>query len=265
MIDLPDFDADVFIEKACRFIQEKVETSNSNGVVIGLSGGIDSTVVAGLAVKALGANNVKGFVLPSTSTSDEDLFDAELVKTGLDIECDFISIDDFVENFLSSCSNEKLPDEYKEIALMNVKPRMRMTILYYYAAIYNSLVIGTGNKTEIQLGYFTKYGDGGVDLLPIGDLYKQEVKSVARKLNVPESIINKAPTAGLKPNQTDESEIGLSYPIIDRILYLYLEENKSTDEISNLLDIQQNKVERIIKMIKNSQHKRSTAPILNKK
>jgi len=159
MIDLPDFDADVFIEKACRFIQEKVETSNSNGVVIGLSGGIDSTVVAGLAVKALGANNVKGFVLPSTSTSDEDLFDAELVKTGLDIECDFISIDDFVENFLSSCSNEKLPDEYKEIALMNVKPRMRMTILYYYAAIYNSLVIGTGNKTEIQLGYFTKYGD----------------------------------------------------------------------------------------------------------
>jgi len=265
MIDLPDFDADVFIEKACRFIQEKVETSNSNGVVIGLSGGIDSTVVAGLAVKALGANNVKGFVLPSTSTSDEDLFDAELVKTGLDIECDFISIDDFVENFLSSCSNEKLPDEYKEIALMNVKPRMRMTILYYYAAIYNSLVIGTGNKTEIQLGYFTKYGDGGVDLLPIGDLYKQEVKSVARKLNVPESIINKAPTAGLKPNQTDESEIGLSYPIIDRILYLYLEENKSTDEISNLLDIQQNKVEHIIKMVKNSQHKRSTAPILNKK
>jgi len=265
MIDLPDFDADVFIEKACRFIQEKVETSNSNGVVIGLSGGIDSTVVAGLAVKALGANNVKGFVLPSTSTSDEDLFDAELVKTGLDIECGFISIDDFVENFLSSCSNEKLPDEYKEIALMNVKPRMRMTILYYYAAIYNSLVIGTGNKTEIQLGYFTKYGDGGVDLLPIGDLYKQEVKSVARKLNVPESIINKAPTAGLKPNQTDESEIGLSYPIIDRILYLYLEENKSTDEISNLLDIQQNKVEHIIKMVKNSQHKRSTAPILNKK
>jgi len=84
-------------------------------------------------------------------------------------------------------------------------------------------------------------------------------------LNVPESIIDKAPTAGLKPNQTDESEIGLSYPIIDRILYLYLEENKSTDEISNLLDIQQNKVERIIKMIKNSQHKRSTAPILNKK
>lgn len=265
MIDLPDFDADAFIEKACQFIQEKVETSNSNGVVIGLSGGIDSTVVACLAVKALGANNVKGFILPSTSTSDEDLFDAELIKTELDIECEFISIEDFVDNFLSICSDEKLPDEYKELALMNVKPRIRMTILYYYAAIYNSLVIGTGNKTEIQLGYFTKYGDGGVDLLPIGDLYKQDVQSVARKLNVPESIIDKAPTAGLKPNQTDESEIGLSYPIIDRILYLYLEKNLSNDEISDLLDISLNDVERIIKMVKNSKHKRLTAPILDKK
>lgn len=265
MIDLPDFDVDEFIERACEFIKEKVETSNSDGVVIGLSGGIDSTVVACLAVRALGANNVKGFILPSASTSDEDLFDAELVKTELDIECEFIYIDDFIDNFLTVCSNEKLPDENKELAVMNVKPRIRMTTLYYYAAIYNSLVIGTGNKTEIQLGYFTKYGDGGVDLLPIGDLYKQDVQCVAKKLKVPDSIINKAPSAGLKPNQTDESEIGLTYPIIDRILYLHLEKNHSCNEVSDLLEIPQNDVKRIIKMFKNSEHKRSTAPILSKK
>lgn len=264
MIDLPDFDANVFIERACEFIKDKVESSNSDGVVIGLSGGIDSTVVACLAVKALGTNNVKAFVLPSSSTSDQDLFDAELVKTELDIECEFINIDDFVDNFLEVCSTDNLPDENKDLALMNIKPRIRMTTLYYYAAIYNSLVIGTGNKTEIQLGYFTKYGDGGVDLLPIGDLYKQEVQSVARCLNVPDSIIEKAPSAGLKPDQTDESEIGLTYPIIDRILYLHLEEDASVDEISESLDISQEDVRRIIKMIKASEHKRLTAPVLKK-
>ena len=175
MIDLPEFDADVFIEEACGFIKQKVDESNSNGVVLGLSGGIDSTVVACLAVKALGSHNVKAFVVPSSTTSDQDLFDADLIKTMLDIQVEYILLDDIFEQFLSLCDIDYLPTDNRKLAEMNVKPRLRMTLLYYFAAIYRCLVIGTGNKTEYYVGYFTKYGDGGVDLSPIADLYKQEV------------------------------------------------------------------------------------------
>ena len=264
MIDLPEFDVDCFIEKACDFIKQKVEESNSNGVVLGLSGGIDSVVVACLAVKALGNNNVKAFVLPSSTTSDQDLFDANLIKTMLDIPVEYILLDDLYENFLALCDIEYLPSENKQLAMMNVKPRLRMTFLYYFSAIYKSLVIGTGNKTELYVGYFTKYGDGGVDLLPIGDLYKQDVKKLAKKLGVPSSIIDKAPTAGLKVGQTDESELGLSYEYIDRIVYMYVEKEMCDVEISEDLDISLNDVKKIIKLINQSEHKRLRAPILNK-
>ncbi|MBO7718867.1 MAG: NAD+ synthase [Methanosphaera sp.] len=264
MIDLPEFDADVFIEEACGFIKQKVDESNSNGVVLGLSGGIDSTVVACLAVKALGSHNVKAFVLPSSTTSDQDLFDADLIKTMLDIQVEYILLDDIFEQFLSLCDIDYLPTDNRKLAEMNVKPRLRMTLLYYFAAIYRCLVIGTGNKTEYYVGYFTKYGDGGVDLSPIADLYKQEVCLVAEKLGVPSTIIDKAPTAGLASDQTDESELGLSYYYVDRIVYLYVERNMDAVKISEELDLSLNDVERIVKLIDNSQHKRLTAPILKK-
>jgi NAD+ synthase len=265
MIDLPKFDVDVFIEDACDFIKQKVEESNSNGVVLGLSGGIDSTVVACLAVKALGSHNVKAFVMPSSTTSDEDLFDANLIKTMLDIQVEYILLDDIYEKFLSLCNRDHLPSDNKKLARMNVKPRLRMTFLYYFASIYNSLVIGTGNKTEFYVGYFTKHGDGGVDLAPIADLYKEDVKLLAKKLGVPASIIDKAPSAGLTSNQTDEEELGLSYYYVDRIVYLYVDMNMDAEKISQELDISLNDVEHIIKLIDSSEHKRLKAPILKKK
>ena len=261
MIYLPEFNPDVFIEEACEFIKQKVDESNSNGVVLGLSGGIDSTVVACLAVKALGSHNVKAFVLPSSTKSDQDLFDADLIKTMLDIQVEYVLLDDIFEEFLSLCDIEHLPTDNMKLAQMNVKPRLRMTFLYYFASIYRSLVIGTGNKTEYYVGYFTKYGDGGVDLSPIADLYKEDVRAVAKRLGVPSSIIDKAPTAGLASNQTDESEFGLSYYYVDRIVYLYVERNMDANEISEELDLLLNDVEHIIKLIDNSQHKRLTAPI----
>ncbi|MGN1321229.1 NAD+ synthase [uncultured Methanosphaera sp.] len=264
MIDLPDFDAKEFIMRACTFIKNKVEESNSDGVVVGLSGGIDSTVVAALAVKALGSSHVRGYILPSLTTSDQDLFDAKLIKEGLDIETEYISIADVYDQFLKTCENDDLPQKNKSLASANLKPRIRMTLLYYYASIYNSLVIGTGNKTELQIGYFTKYGDGGVDLLPIGDLYKEDVRKVAIELGVPDSIINKAPTAGLWPGQTDESELGMTYPILDRVLYLYLEKNYDLDYIADILEIPSSEVERIVNMVHNAEHKRQMAPICNK-
>ena len=142
----------------------------------------------------------------------------------------------FYNDFLKRCNVDDLPESNNNLASANVKPRLRMTILYYYAAIYHCLVIGTGNKTELNVGYFTKYGDGGVDLLPIGDLYKEEVVQVAKELGVPDSIIEKPPTAGLLPNQTDETELGMTYPVLDRLLYLYLDEHCNAEEISDKLD-----------------------------
>lgn len=264
MIDLPNFDANIFIENVCDFIREKVQNASCNGVVLGLSGGIDSAVVAYLAVKALGASNVRGYILPSKTTSQQDLEDAKLVQKELNIGGELICIETFHKNFLEKCNNESLPKDNITLASANVKPRLRMTILYYYATVYHSLVIGTGNKTELNVGYFTKYGDGGVDLLPIGDLYKEEVVKVAEKLGVPQSIIEKQPTAGLLPEQTDEKELGMTYPLLDRLLYLYLDEKYDEEEISKKLDIKLSEVKRIIKLNKNSEHKRNTVPIFKK-
>lgn len=264
MIDLPEFDAKEFIKRSCAFIREKVETSNSEGVVIGLSGGIDSCVVACLAVKALGASNVRGYILPTLTTSDQDLFDAKLIKDELDIEAHFISIGEIYNQFISSCEIKNLPQENSSLASANLKPRIRMSILYYFATLYNSLVIGTGNKTELQVGYFTKYGDGGVDMLPIGDLYKGDVKQVAMELGVPSQIIKKPPTAGLWKGQTDEDELGMTYNILDKLLYLYLEKGYDLGSIANELKISSDEVERIISMVKNAEHKRQTIPVLAK-
>ena len=264
MIELPKFDAELFIKKACKFIKETVNNAHCDGVVLGLSGGIDSAVVAYLSVKALGSSNVRGYILPSKTTSDDDLRDAQLVKDALAIDGDCISIEDFHVNFLQLCNRKTLPADNSVLASANVKPRIRMSILYYYATIFNSLVIGTGNRTELSVGYFTKYGDGGVDLLPIGDLYKEEVVEVAKCLGVPESIIEKPPTAGLLPEQTDEKELGMTYPILDRLLYLYLDKSDGIEEISEKLQLDVAEVERIARLYDNSEHKRNTAPILKK-
>ncbi|WP_455646086.1 NAD+ synthase [Methanosphaera sp.] len=264
MMELPDFNVKEFIERACDFIRETVELSNSKGVVVGLSGGIDSSVVACLAVKALGASNVRGYIMPTETTSDQDLYDAELIKDELDIESEFIAIGDIHNQFLKTCNTENIISENNTLASANLKPRIRMSILYYYATLHNSLVIGTGNKTEIQIGYFTKYGDGGVDFEPIGDLYKEEVKKVAVALGVPTSIIQKSPTAGLWSGQTDEDELGITYHVLDRILYLYLEKQYDFESIADKLEIPCSEVERIINMVNNAEHKRKTVPILSK-
>lgn len=262
MIQLSNFDEREFIKRACKFIQDKVKKSNTNGVVIGLSGGIDSAVVACLAVKALGADHVIGYRLPSTTTSDQDVFDARYIKDELDIRSPYISIDEIHKKMLETYkeSDDDMNNTNEQVASSNLKPRIRMATLYYFAAKHNYLVIGTGNKTELALGYFTKYGDGGSDLLPIGNLYKEDVKKVAITLGVPDSIINKAPTAGLKEDQTDEEDLGLSYKILDRIIYLSEEEQNTPNDIADLLEIPISEVERIQKMIKNSEHKTQPIP-----
>ena len=161
-----------------------------------------------------------------------------------------IAIDSILNEYLSVTQLEE-----NNLAIGNLKARIRMSIIYYYANQKNYLVSGTGNKSEILIGYFTKHGDGACDIEPIGDLYKTEVYDMSRQLNVEQEIINKPPRAGLWNNQTDEDEIGMSYDLLDQILYLYTENDEKNSEIANKLDISADDVDMIINKISRNQHK----------
>ena len=182
--------------------------------------------------------------MPSTTTPTEDKIHGIEIAKYLDIEHEEIGIDGILNEFLDVTQLEE-----NNLAIGNLKARIRMSIIYYYANAKNYLVIGTGNKSEILIGYFTKHGDGACDLEPIGDLYKTEVYELKQE------IIEKPPRAGLWNNQTDEAEIGMSYDLLDQILYLYTEKDIKNTEIAEKLDISVNDVDMIINKIIRSEHK----------
>ena len=247
-------------QKIIKFILRHVKKAEAEGVVIGLSGGVDSSTVASLCVSALGADKVLGLIMPSTTTSQEDINDAKLIAENLGIKYEVINISPIEEKFLASCSHQDLSNK---VAIGNIKPRIRMTILYYHANLLNRLVVGTGNKTEILVGYYTKYGDGGVDILPLGGLYKTQVRWLAEYLNVPNHIIWKTPTAGLWAGQTDEEELGIKYDLLDLILYGLIDLRMKPQEVAENIGIQIEIVNRVLKMIKSSEHKRKLIPVAN--
>lgn len=232
-------------DRISNWIKEKVREAKAEGVVIGLSGGIDSSVVAYLAKRAMG-EKVLGLIMPCYSTVlDEDY--AWLIAKRLNIKTERISLDSIYNDLLGI-----LPS-HKKIALANLKPRLRMLTLYYFANNLNYLVAGTGNKSEILIGYFTKYGDGGCDILPLGDLLKTQVRKLAKELEIPHEIIKRRSSAGLWEKQTDEEELGIRYEDLDRTI-LAIERGK-TESIPPQMLI---KVE---ELIKKSTHKRSLAPV----
>ncbi len=201
------------IDKITNGLKEFFEQAGFDKAVVGLSGGVDSALVAKFGVLALGKENVTALLMPNDGMSSEhSISDAKAWAEELGIEYRVISIGDYVERY------KKLPWDESEEAHMNIQARVRMTILYHYANTHKALVLGTGNKTEETLGYFTKYGDGGVDALPIGNLYKTEVWQIAKELGLPEAIIKKTPSAELRAGHTDEEEIGMSYVEMDDIL-----------------------------------------------
>ncbi len=228
-------------EKIVRWLKRQVQEAGAKGIVLGLSGGVDSAVVAALSVEAVGKKRVLGLFMPCHS-SPGDLRDAKLAAKKLRIEAKLIDLSSTYNNLLGV-----LPSGNKLI-LSNLKPRLRMLALYYFANKLNYLVCGTGNKSEIEVGYFTKHGDGATDILPIADLYKKEVRGLARELNIPEHIITKPPTAGLWQGQTDEGEMGISYGELDDILER-LKKNKK--QVAS-----KDKVNKVKQMIKKSEHKR---------
>ena len=189
-------------------------------MVFGLSGGLDSCVVAHLAREALGKTNSIALVLPYKITAKSDLGDANTIIETLGIESKLIDITPMVDAYFLRAGLDDGPDtRAKRIRRGNMTARERMAILYDHAKEYNALVLGTGNKTERLLGYFTRYGDGAYDINPIGSLYKTQVRQIARYLGAPQRVIDKPPTAGLWPGQTDEGELGFLYQDVDRLLY----------------------------------------------
>jgi len=241
------------------FIRSKVEEAGARGVVVGLSGGVDSSVTACLCVRALGRERVKGLIMPDSSTTpEEDVEDATRLAEGLGIEYSCIDIAPLVQSIVRA---HPLYDPSKVVAEGNVRARVRMILLYYAANVDSLLVVGAGDRSEIMIGYFTKYGDGGVDILPIGGLYKTQVRELGRHLGLPSRIVEKPSSPRLWRGQTAEGELGLSYDVIDPVLYglydLGLPPQRVAEEVGVPLEV----VERVRGMVEATQHKRSTPPI----
>ncbi len=195
------------------FIAHHVEASGRKGVVLGLSGGVDSALVARLCADALGPERILGLGLPE-GTGGEDLDDARGYAETLGIGFRTVDIAPLAASFEAALK----PKRSHRIARGNLRARARMVVLYFVANTEDRVVMGTGNKSEILVGYFTRWGDGGADFLPIGDLYKTQVWAMARHLGLPKKIVDKVPTAGLWAGQTDEGELGISYDDLDRVL-----------------------------------------------
>ncbi|MCC6614900.1 MAG: NAD+ synthase [Anaerolineae bacterium] len=206
------------------FIQDQLAKAGVKRAVIGLSGGIDSALSAYLSAEALGAENVMAVRMPYKSSSEDSLNDAESVIQALGLTALTVPITEMADPLI-----ERFPD-MSNVRKGNIMARLRMTILYDQSAAWGGLVMGTSNKTEILLGYSTIYGDSGVALQPIGDLYKTQIRQLAAAMNVPQAILDKPPSADLWVGQTDEGELGYTYAEVDQLLYLLVDERYTLDE-----------------------------------
>jgi len=208
------------------FIRDAVETSGTQGVVVGLSGGVDSSLAAALAARALGPERVHGFLLPYRTSARESEQDARLVAEHLGVPHRVIDISPMVDAYFAMESDAG-PDRRG-----NKMARERMTILFDQAKKLGALVLGTSNKTEILLGYSTVFGDNASSLNPLGDLYKGQVWQLSRHLGLPEQVVGKAPSADLWPGQTDEGELGFEYATADEVLYLLFDMGLRPEEVA---------------------------------
>ncbi|WP_336014788.1 NAD+ synthase [Fusobacterium polymorphum] len=231
------------------FLRESLKKAGFSKAVLGLSGGIDSALVAYLLRDALGKENVLAIMMPYKSSNPDSLNHAKLVIEDLGINSKTIEITDMIDAYFK---NEK---EATSLRMGNKMARERMSILFDYSSKENALVVGTSNKTEIYLGYSTQFGDSACALNPIGDLYKTNIWDLSRYLKIPNELIEKKPSADLWEGQTDEQEMGLTYKEADQVLYRMLEENKKVEEVL-AEGFNKDLVDNILRRMNRSEYKR---------
>lgn len=258
MLSVPSFlkiNTELVEEKIVKCIKEYVDSTGAKGVVLGLSGGVDSSTVLALCVKALGSDRVRVLLMPDKETSQRDLEDAMRIASMFNVRKTLIDITSQVEQVLKD--NGSSYEEEDKVVKGNVKARIRMINLYYHANKYSLLVIGASDKSEYELGYFTKWGDAAADLQPILGLFKTQVRMLALHLGLPEDIALKPSTPGLWPGHRAVDELGMDYYDIDKILY-YIVERKIEDPntISRLTNIPVEKVREIMKRQESARHKK---------
>jgi NAD+ synthase len=232
-------------QKLILWIRETVSQAGGKGVVVGMSGGIDSSVAAVMCKRAFPEATL-GVIMPCHSC-DIDREHAELVADKFNIPVKIVVLDEVFDVLINALPDEGYDMTTRKLAENNIKPRLRMVTLYYLANRLNYLVVGSSNRSELSVGYFTKHGDGGLDLMPLGNLAKRQVRDLAEYLDIPREIIDKPPSAGLWDGQTDEAELGLTYDELDS----YLITGKAEKKIKEKIDFK----------ISQSTHKRCLPPI----
>lgn len=253
-MDFLNIDPEKTAQKIEDFIKQKFGEAGFNRAIIGLSGGIDSSTVAYIAKRALGAENVFGINMPYRTSSPQSAIDAKTVADNLGINFMTIEITDMVDAYF------RMFPSADQLRRGNMMSRQRMTVLYDQSSLQRGLVLGCGNKTEILLGYCTLYGDTACAMIPLGDLYKTQVRILAKFLGVPETIIQKTPTADLWPGQSDESELGFTYAEVDRLLYLMIEKKYDYEELKKQ-GFEESFICKVSEKIKKAQYKRCLPPI----
>jgi NAD+ synthase len=234
-------------EKLAAWIKERVLAAGGQGVVLGLSGGVDSSVAAVLCQRAFPQTTLA--VLMPCYSSQEYMAHARTVAEKFSIPTKTVVLNSAFDTLLKALPDDRVEPDINRLAQANIKARLRMLTLYYFANRLKYMVVGSSNRDELAIGYFTKYGDGGADILPLGKLLKGEVRELARSLGIPQPIIDKPPSADLWEGQTDEGELGLSYDELDR----YLDTGEAPAEIKKKIDA----------MTRASEHKRQPPPIAN--
>ena len=243
-------------EYLTRFLEDYLSESGARGYVVGVSGGVDSATTLALAVKAAGPERVTALVMPDTSVTPEaDVEDALSLARSLGVRVYTIKIDPIVEVYRSALPFYE-SEEADRVPLGNTRARIRMTLLYYYANKYGYLVLGTGDRSEYLLGYFTKYGDGAVDVAPILVLYKSQVRRLALHLGVPERIAFKPSSPRLWPGHLAEKELGVTYDEVDLVLHARFDLGLDEGEIPAATGVDEAKVKAILDRVRASEHKR---------
>ncbi len=247
-LDLPEVE-----KRIKRFIKEYVDNAGAEGIVLGLSGGIDSGTTAAISSLAVGGNRVTGLMLPEKETySSKDIDDAKLVSEKFGLKTQLCDITPVLEGFYNTIP---IFDRADKLCKGNIKARTRMIYLYYYANKLNKIVCGSSDKSETMMGYFTKWGDVAADISPLMDLYKTQVRKLAEYMGIPRELAAKPSTPALWPNQLAETELGIKYETLDLILY-GLERFMTKEEISQQLSIKKPLVEKVKNRWLAIEHKR---------